>query len=156
MAFCLLYVSTMTFCLLCTFTGACCSSTCLYWVIMFIICLYNDICLLCTFIAVSCLLCTSIRVSRLLFASIRTSRLQCTSRRLLIYCVSLQGPFVLFVLIRSIKIFLYSPISKNYVFELIGLPCFRSVLDSFTNCVTPPTRHRVSSEGSFFFFFLHV
>ena len=34
---------------------------------------------------------------------------------------------------RSTKFCLYSPFSGYYVFEPIGFPCFRCVLDSFTN-----------------------
>ena len=39
-----------------------------------------------------------------------------------------------YLFFRSAKFYLCSPLSGNYVLELIGLPHFKHILDSFTNC----------------------
>ena len=81
-----------------------------------------------------------VRTSGLLCASIATYHLLCTSTIMHLYkgflfivCLY-KGLLSYLFVFRSVKFCLYSPISMNYVFEPIGLPRFKRVLDSFTNC----------------------
>ena len=60
--------------------------------------------------------------------------LLCHLQGLLVYCVPLQGLLFYLFFFRSVKFCLYSPLSRNYVFEPRSLSCFRRILDSFTNC----------------------
>ena len=70
------------------------------------------------------------------------SFLLCASlHRLFVYCVFLQRPFVLFFFFRSVEFCLCYYLSRNYVFEPIGLLRFRHVLDSFTNCLIRTSIH---------------
>ena len=63
--------------------------------------------------------------------------LQCFS---FIVCLN-KGLFSYLFFFKSVKICLCSSLSRNYVFQLIGLPRFRRVLDSFTNCPTRTSIH---------------
>ena len=53
---------------------------------------------------------------------------------LLVYMCLYKGLLSYLLFFKSVKFFLRSPISGNYVFEPIGLLHFKCVLDSFANC----------------------
>ena len=63
--------------------------------------------------------------------------LQCFSFIVCLY----KGLFSYLFFFKSVKICLCSSLSRNYVFQSIGLPRFRRVLDSFTNCPTRTSIH---------------
>ena len=61
--------------------------------------------------------------------------LLCSSTRAsCLLCASTWTFFVLFILHQEHQVLLGFSYCRNYVFESIGLTCFRCVLDSFTNC----------------------
>ena len=69
--------------------------------------------------------------------------IMCLYRDLLFITCLNRGLLSCLFFFKSIKICLCTPLSGNYVFESIGFPRFKSVLDSFTNC---PTRTSIRAR----------